>query len=67
MTRYRAKLRETALGKKIPVLEIPELTESGWPANKALFGERIHPNAAGHRLLAERLTAFLSEPVARIK
>ena len=66
MTRYREKLRDEALAKKIPALEIAELTERSWPANKALFGERIHPNAAGHRLIAERLGAFLSEPIARL-
>ena len=66
MTRYREKLHDEALAKKIPALEIAELTERSWPANKALFGERIHPNAAGHRLIAERLGAFLSEPIARL-
>ena len=67
MTRYRSKLRDVALAKKVPVLEIAELTERSWPENKPLFGERIHPNAAGHRLIAERLAAFLSESVARLK
>ena len=67
MTRYRATLHEKADGKWIPALEIPELTEQSWPANKALFGERIHPNASGHRLIAERLAAFLAEPIARRK
>ena len=67
MTLYRAKLRDVALAKKIPALEIAELTERSWPANKTLFGERIHPNAAGHRLIAERLAAFLSEPLAQLK
>ena len=67
MTHCRATLREKADEKRIPALEISELTERSWPANKALFGERIHPNAAGHRLMAERLAAFLSEPVARLK
>ena len=67
MSRYRAKLRENAIEKHIPALEISELTEQSWPANKPLFGERIHPNAAGHRLVAERLAAFLSEPVGKLK
>ena len=65
MAQYRAKLREDALAKKIPALEIAELTEHAWPSNKTLFGERIHPNAAGHRLMAERLAAFLAEPLGR--
>jgi lysophospholipase L1-like esterase len=67
MTRYRAKLRDEARAKKIPALEIPELTERSWPQTKPLFGERIHPNAAGHRIMAERLAEFLSEPVARLQ
>jgi lysophospholipase L1-like esterase len=67
MTGYRAKLHDVAMAQKNPVLEIAELTERSWPENKALFGERIHPNAAGHRLIAERLTAFLTEPVAQAK
>jgi len=67
MTRYRAKLRDEALAKKIPALEIPDLTERSWPQTKPLFGERIHPNAAGHRIMADRLTAFLAEPVSRLQ
>ncbi len=67
MTRYRSRLRADALAQKIPALEIAELTEASWPASKALFGERIHPNAAGHRLMAERLLTFLAEPLARLK
>ena len=67
MMSYRSRLREEALARKIPSLEIPELTESSWPANKSLFGERIHPNAAGHRLMAGRLLTFLAEPIARLE
>ena len=67
MTRYRSKLRDGALAKNIPALEITELTERSWPANKELFGERIHPNAAGHRLMAERLAKFLTESPALLQ
>ena len=67
MTRYRARLRDEALAKKIPSLEIAELTEASWPANKGLFGERIHPNRAGHTLIAERVITFLAEPLGRLK
>ncbi len=67
MKRYRSALHAKALVEKIPTLEIPELTESAWPASKALFGERIHPNAAGHRLMAERLLPFLSAPLERLR
>jgi lysophospholipase L1-like esterase len=57
---YRAALKKSCETQKTPVLEIPELTERGWPANQSLFGERIHPDAAGHRLLAERLLPLLA-------
>jgi lysophospholipase L1-like esterase len=67
MTRYRDQLRDAARTNNIPALEIPDLTERSWPANKPLFGERIHPNAAGHALIAERLVDFLAEPVSRPK
>ena len=60
ITRYRSQLRAEAFANKIPTVEITELPESSWPANKSLFGERIHPNAAGHRLVAERLHAWLT-------
>ncbi len=59
---YRDALRVSAGAAKIPTLEIPELTEHGWPQNAGLFGERIHPNAAGHRLIAERLVEFIPLP-----
>ena len=67
MTRYRDQLRDAAKTNNIPALEIPELTERSWPANRSLFGERIHPNAAGHALIAGRLADFLAEPVSRGK
>ncbi len=60
---YRDALRVSADAENIPTLEIPELTERGWPGNAGLFGERIHPNAAGHRLMAERLAEFLTPPL----
>ncbi len=62
ITNYRDRLRTSASAAKIPTLEIPELTEPGWPKNAGLFGERIHPNAAGHRLMAGRLVEFLAPP-----
>lgn len=65
MTLYREHLRDSARTNNIPFLEIPELTERSWPGNKELFGERIHPNAAGHRLMAERLIQFLPLPAPR--
>lgn len=61
---YRSALHKLATDRQLAALEVPELTEKGWPANAALFGERIHPNAAGHRLLAGRLIPIVSPLVA---
>ena len=60
MREYRAALRESMRGHGIPYLEVAELTEAGWPANEKLFLEHIHPDHAGHRVLARALLAFLS-------
>jgi lysophospholipase L1-like esterase len=62
---YREQLQAAAKQNQIPHLLISELTEKNWPKNAELFGERIHPNAAGHRLLAERLVDFLTPEIAR--
>jgi lysophospholipase L1-like esterase len=56
----RTALREAMTRAGVPYLEVPELTESAWPANRPLFLEHIHPNHKGHRLLAERLLPFLA-------
>ncbi len=63
MTQYRNQLRSAASAQKIPALEIMELTEQSWPTNIELFGERIHPNASGHRLIAGRLLEFIGPAV----
>jgi lysophospholipase L1-like esterase len=57
----RAALRAALEPLGVPYLVVPELTEESWPANQPLFLEHIHPNHKGHRLLAERLAAFLAE------
>jgi lysophospholipase L1-like esterase len=57
----RTALRAAMQRASLPYLEVPELTEEAWPGNQSLFLEHIHPNHKGHRLLAERLLAFLSE------
>ena len=67
MALYRDRLREFVKVRNIPSLEIVELTEKNWPASKSLFGERIHPNAEGHTLMAERVAAFIEPEVARRK
>jgi lysophospholipase L1-like esterase len=56
----RDALRAAMRAAGVPYLEVPELTEDSWPGNEALFLEHIHPNHKGHRLLAERLLAFLA-------
>jgi len=60
MSRQRDALRAAMRDANVPYLEIPELTERSYPENLRLFGELIHPNKAGHRLLEVRLLKFLS-------
>jgi len=60
MTRQRDALRTAMQDAKIPYLEIPELSEHSYPKNLMLFGELIHPNKPGHRLMEVRLLEFLS-------
>ncbi len=55
MLQYRRALSETMNGRNVPYLEIRELTEAAYPANEGWFGERIHPNHMGHRLMASEL------------
>jgi lysophospholipase L1-like esterase len=62
---YRGQLQAVATQEHFPALLVPELTEVSWPKNAEFFGERIHPNAAGHRLLAERLATFLQSEVEK--
>lgn len=57
---YRNALREAAQARAIPYLQIEELTETNYPANDQLFGEGVHPNAAGHRIMARELLTFLA-------
>ena len=55
MISYRHALRAAMQQFGVAYLEIPQLTESDYPANQALFGELIHPNHMGHRLIASEL------------
>jgi lysophospholipase L1-like esterase len=57
---HRNKLRDAMNADGTAYLEIPELTESGWPANESLFGEKIHPGFLGHRLMANRLLELMA-------
>ena len=38
-----------------------ELTEAAAPSNEGFFGELIHPNHMGHRLLASELLELLAK------
>jgi lysophospholipase L1-like esterase len=58
---HRAALRAAAGAQGIAYVEIPELTEDAHPANASLFEEHIHPNAKGHRLMAEALLRLFAE------
>ena len=62
MAAYRTALQAGTFEK----LSIPQLTEAGWPGNADLFGERIHPNAAGHELMASKLAELLIPIVGTI-
>jgi len=57
---YREALRTAAEAQRVPFLEILELTEKAYPSNEGWFGERIHPNHMGHRLMASELLKVMS-------
>ena len=52
MTQYRAWLKSEMQQSQTPYLEILELTEAAGSVNQGFFGELIHPNHMGHRLMA---------------
>jgi hypothetical protein len=60
MTHYRKLLRTHMKQKGISFLEVTELTEAAHPSNQGWFGELIHPNHMGHRLMAAELLELLS-------
>ena len=60
MARYRKALRAETQQKQIAFLEVTELTEAAYPSNLGWFGELIHPNHMGHRLMAAELLELLS-------
>jgi lysophospholipase L1-like esterase len=57
---HRDALRAAAQSANIPFLEIPELYETNYPATQQLFGELIHPNHEGHRVMANALLRFFA-------
>jgi lysophospholipase L1-like esterase len=60
MTKYRTTLRASMEQNEIPYLEVLELTEAAAAANEGFFGELIHPNHMGHRLLASELLKLMA-------
>jgi lysophospholipase L1-like esterase len=59
MLQYRVALGSTMRQRGIPFLELRELTEEAYPSNEGWFGERIHPNHMGHRLIASELLKLI--------
>ncbi len=59
MLQYRNALGAAMRQRGIPFLEVRELTEQAYPSNEGWFGERIHPNHMGHRLLASELLKLI--------
>lgn len=59
MIQYRSALRSGMKQKGSAFLEIRELTEVSYPANQGWFGELIHPNHMGHRLMAAEILKLL--------
>ena len=59
VTQYRDSLRAYATAAKVPWVDVPEVTEARQADNDALFMEVVHPNARGHRIIADRLHEFL--------
>jgi lysophospholipase L1-like esterase len=61
MQHYRDSLRSVSNQNGIPFLEIRELTPDSSPANLSWFGELIHPNHMGHRLMTSELLKLLAQ------
>jgi lysophospholipase L1-like esterase len=61
MTRYRAALKSAMQQSQTPYLEVLELTEAAGSVNEGFFGELIHPNHMGHRLLASELLKLMAQ------
>jgi lysophospholipase L1-like esterase len=61
MTRYRTALKSAMQSGQTPYLEILELTEAAGDVNEGWFGELIHPNHMGHRLMASELIKLMAQ------
>jgi lysophospholipase L1-like esterase len=60
MLQYRVALGTTMRQRGVPFVELRELTPEASPSNEGWFGERIHPNHMGHRLMASELLKVIS-------
>ncbi len=60
MMGYRSAVRAMMERKGVPYLEVLELTEAAGTVNEGFFGELIHPNHMGHRLLASELLKLMA-------
>ena len=60
MKQYRTGLKTSMEQKQVPYLEVLELTETAGTVNGGFFGELIHPNHVGHRLLALELLKMMA-------
>ena len=61
MTHYRGLLKSSMQQSQTPYLEILELTEAAGSVNEGFFGELIHPNHIGHRLMTSELLKLMRE------
>jgi len=61
MTQYRTWLKSEMQLSQTPYLEILELTEAAGSVNEGFFGELIHPNHMGHRLMASELLKLMAQ------
>jgi lysophospholipase L1-like esterase len=61
MRKYRAALKTSMEQDGVAYLEVLELTEAAAAANDGFFGELIHPNHMGHRLLASELLKLMAK------
>ena len=61
MTQYRKVLKSAMEQSQTPYLEILELTEAAGGVNEGWFGELIHPNHMGHRLMTSELLKLMAQ------
>lgn len=61
MTSYRTALKTAMRQTDTPYLEILELTEAAGAVNQGFFGELIHPNHMGHRLMTLELLKLMDQ------